>query len=855
MQSLIAISNPQNLMLWLQAFSEWVITLAYYLIPLSLAYYICLKICSKRHHITAEQQKEIEYQAFIKSSPNGFWCSDIKGRILDVNDALCRMLGYSEQELLTMNVMDIDAIESTEETIARIQHIMQTGYGCFETKHRRKDSSIIDVEINSLFLTALGSHFFVFVTDISQRKLAELEKIISEERLRRFYDLDLVGLSITSPEKGWISANSYLCNMLEYSEQELRQKNWVELSHPDDLAISFEFYNRLLANEINGYSLEKRFISRTGKIIFTRIVVSCTRKADGTVDAVNTMIKDITEYKRAETQLRIAAAIFESDEGVIITDTNNIIVNVNHAFTHITGYGSTDVIGRTPRFLHSEQHDKAFYDALWQTLQNTGTWQGEIWNRRKNGELYPKWIRITAVTDDDNTVTHYVANFTDMSERKNIEHTINQLEFYDPLTQLANSRLLSEQLTRAIYDSYQTGKPVALLMLNLDKFKVVNDNFGRATGDKVLQQVANRIKARLADADMVAHLGADEFMILLENVGHYETIARLAEALIHDLSQPFTLYQKHKASISTSIGIAFYPQHGDNAETLMDNVAIALYHAKSQGHGCFSYFSDELTQAARERLALEVRLWRAIEKQQLQVYFQAQIDIGSGKIIGAEALVRWIDPIHGFITPDKFIPIAEQTGQIIAIGEWVLRETCQLGRQWLNEGLPQITLAVNVSPYQFSHCDINALATQILNETGYPVYLLELEITESGLMENQQQAMAILNALHTQGVKLAIDDFGTGYSSLAYLKFFPLDVLKIDKSFIDDIPFLASDVAITSTIIAMAHHLGFKVLAEGVETQAQLDFLREQGCDMYQGYFYSKPIPAKDFAKLLGDSG
>jgi EAL domain-containing protein (putative c-di-GMP-specific phosphodiesterase class I) len=282
----------------------------------------------------------------------------------------------------------------------------------------------------------------------------------------------------------------------------------------------------------------------------------------------------------------------------------------------------------------------------------------------------------------------------------------------------------------------------------------------------------------------------------------------------------------------------------------MDNVAIALYHAKVQGRGCSRYFADELTQTVRERLTLEVRLWRAIEKQQLRVYFQPQLDINSGQIIGAEALVRWIDPIHGFITPNRFIPIAEETGLIIAIGEWVLRETCRLGQQWLNAGLPPITLAVNVSPYQFKRSDINALVTQILDETGYPVHLLELEITESGLMDNQQ-ATAILNDLHTQGVHLAIDDFGTGYSSLAYLKFFPLDVLKIDKSFIDDIPFLASDMAIASTIIAMAHHLGFKVLAEGVETQAQLDFLREHGCDMYQGYLYSKPLPAEDFAKLL----
>jgi diguanylate cyclase (GGDEF)-like protein len=395
---------------------------------------------------------------------------------------------------------------------------------------------------------------------------------------------------------------------------------------------------------------------------------------------------------------------------------------------------------------------------------------------------------------------------------------------------------------------------MAVLMMDLDKFKNVNDNLGHAAGDELLQQVADCIKAQLREADMVARLGGDEFVIVMENIQDYQCVARVAEAVIHALSQPFTLCQSRNVTIGVSIGIAIHPQHGDSAEALIDSADTALYHAKDSGRSCFAYFSEELTKKARERIALESRLRQAIEQQELCVFFQPQIDIHSGQIVGAEALVRWLDPDRGCITPNEFIPLAEQTGLIIPIGEWVLRETCRLGRQWLDEGLPTLTLAVNVSPHQFRGGDINALVTQVLHDTGFPVGYLELEITESGLMDNQQCAMSILNNLHGQGIRLAIDDFGTGYSSLAYLKYFPLDVLKIDKTFIDDIPFSPGDMAITASIIAMAHHLGFKVLAEGVETQEQLAFLQAQGCDSYQGYWYSKPLPASDFAALLFDT-
>jgi diguanylate cyclase (GGDEF)-like protein len=440
-----------------------------------------------------------------------------------------------------------------------------------------------------------------------------------------------------------------------------------------------------------------------------------------------------------------------------------------------------------------------------------------------------------------------------------LQSELNQLATHDSLTQLPNRRLLLERLKHGIDVARRSDKQLALLMLDLDRFKAVNDSLGHAAGDELLQQAAVRIQNRLRDVDTVARLGGDEFIVLLEDIAHPDDAARVAEEIVADLSRPFQLSSNNENDsepgrevlIGASIGISLHPQHGNNPELLMEQADTAMYEAKQAGRGCFAYFSEEITIAVRKRIVLENRLRRAIEQQELRVFYQPQLDMITGRIIGAEALVRWQSPTEGLIAPIHFIPIAEETGLILEIGEWVLRETCRQGQRWKAAGFLPLILAVNVSAQQFRRCDINALVAAVLAETGFPAGQLELELTESGLMDNQDRAVEVLNNLRAQGIRLAIDDFGTGYSSLAYLKRFPLDVLKIDKSFIDDIPHFQDDMEITATIIAMGHILGFKVLAEGVETQEQLDFLRKKGCDAYQGYFTSKPVPAEDFAELL----
>ncbi len=557
------------------------------------------------------------------------------------------------------------------------------------------------------------------------------------------------------------------------------------------------------------------------------------------------------ERKHAEQDLLLTATAFESQEAISITDANTVILRVNQAFTKITGYSSREAEGNKISMLKSGCHDEAFYAEMWGTINRVGCWYGEIWDKRKNGEIYPKLLSITAVKDNAGVVTHYVGTHTDITERKSAEEEIKYLAYYDPLTHLPNRRLLHERLKHGIELAKRENKQLGLLMLDLDRFKAVNDSFGHLVGDELLKQVSSRITAMLRDVDLVARLGGDEFVVLLENISHADDAARVAKEIIHELSQPFNLMQSSEVHIGASVGISLYPQHGELLEVLMDHADAALYQAKGQGRGCFAYYSEELTRAVRESIALEMRLRKAITQQELRVYYQPQMDIDSGRIIGAEALVRWQDPVEGLIQPSRFIPVAEETRLIVEIGEWVLKSTCEQGRAWLDQGFPPLTLAVNVSPHQFRRSDINTLVAKVLAETGFPAEYLELEITESGLMENQENATNILNNLHAQGIRLAIDDFGTGYSSLAYLKRFPLDVLKIDKSFIDEIPHNRDDMEIAATILAIGHTLGFKVLAEGVETIDQLAFLQGIGCDTYQGYIKSPPIPVDKFTELL----
>lgn len=618
--------------------------------------------------------------------------------------------------------------------------------------------------------------------------------------------------------------------------------------HPDEVQ---EFMRLHLATRRNLAPLtwEGRFVVN-GRIRWLHIESIPTPVNDDII--LDGVVMDVSERREAEEQLRLAAAVFQNtQDGVLIADTQPRIIAINEAYQEITGYTQAEALGQNPSILQSGRHDRPFYQSMWASIEQTGHWQGEIWNRRKNGEIYPQWTTISAVRNDQGTVINYVGVFTDISQLKQTEARLERLAHYDPLTELPNRLLFQSRMEHALDSAYRKNEQVALLLIDLDRFKDVNDSLGHPAGDELLQRVVERIRKRLRDEDTLARLGGDEFVILLERLSNPQDAGRVAQEVIDTLVHAFRLASGAEVFISASIGISLFPDHGGTANELTQHADAALYLAKGQGRHTYRYYTESLTRASQQRLSLEARLRRALERQELIVYYQPQLDIVTGQIVGAEALVRWMDVEEGMILPDRFIPIAEESGLIIPLGEYVLRAACRQAKAWAEVGFPDLRVAVNLSPRQFAHVDLVGQIRSVLDETELDPRYLELELTESALMSEGGDAENLLNQLKIMGVRLAIDDFGTGYSSLSYLRHFPIDTLKIDKSFVRDIPNHQDDMEIATAIIQLAHILGFTVLAEGVEKSAQLDFLRKQGCDLYQGYLFHKPMPAEAFLSLL----
>ena len=556
---------------------------------------------------------------------------------------------------------------------------------------------------------------------------------------------------------------------------------------------------------------------------------------------------------RADTRLRQAATVFESTrEGVIITDLEGRILDVNRAFTEISGYSEPEVLGRNPSLLRSNRQDQSFYQSMWHSLKTVGHWQGEIWNRRKNGELYPQILTINTVADSQGRPSHYVGVMTDISQLKQSEARLEHLVHYDPLTNLPNRRLVQSRLQHALEHADRRGGRVAVLFVDLDRFKNINDSLGHPAGDALLESLAQRLSQRVREDDTLARLGGDEFLVLLENLQRPEDAASVAQTLLSLLQEPFYLPSGHELYVGASIGISLYPDDGRTVTDLIQHADVAMYQSKEEGRNTYRFYTPTLTLVAKERLGLEARLHRALANEEFVLHYQAQVDMRNGQLVGCEALVRWHSATEGLVAPDRFIPLAEETGLIVPLGEWVLRQACAQSQSWRASGLADLTIAVNLSGRQLRALDLVERVTRVLQETGLPAERLKLELTESMIMDQREQALERLRALKALGVRLSIDDFGTGYSSLAYLKRLPIDELKIDRDFVRDIPEDSSDMEIAATIIAMARNLRLNVIAEGVETQEQCDFLTRQGCMAGQGYLFGRPLPAEDFGPMLG---
>ncbi|MBY0411003.1 MAG: EAL domain-containing protein, partial [Burkholderiaceae bacterium] len=565
--------------------------------------------------------------------------------------------------------------------------------------------------------------------------------------------------------------------------------------------------------------------------------------------------RDITERKLTENKLRLSAQVFESSsDGIVITDHQNRIVSVNRSYSNITGYSQAEVVGKNPGFLKADRHGDTSYSDMWHSIQTTGQWAGEVLNRRKSGETYPEWLSITAVKDAQGNVAQHIGILSDLSAKKEALKHIDFLAHYDTLTQLPNHKLLQDRTMLALATAQRTHSNVSLMFIDIDHFQNVNDSLGRPVGNEILKVMASRLTEHLQADDTVCRQGGDEFIVLLPHTDA-QGAAHVATRTLALMREPVVLENGQELNLTASIGIAVYPDNGDEFDRLSQYADAALLRAKQDGRNNFKFFNEQMHDSAREVLQIENQLRRALSKGELLLHYQPQVDAVTMQLIGAEALIRWQHPEWGMVSPGRFIPIAENSGQILEIGDWVLRTALRQIADWRAAGIAVVPVAVNLSALQFRQTSLCDIVSQALRDFDVPPQLLELELTERIAMEDSSFTLDQISKLHAMGITLSIDDFGTGYSSLSYLRRYQIDKLKIDQSFVQDLDRETDSGTIVRAIINMAHGMGFKTIAEGVETQAQLDYLRQHGCDEIQGYFFSRPIPAADFERLLLPAG
>ncbi len=926
----------------------------------------------------ALRQSEIQYRLLFDSNPVPMWVFDRKSLMfLAVNEAATRQYGFSSQEFLTMTIADIrpdEDIPALLETSAKPVHGLQEAT---IWRHRKKDGTIIDVEIVGHNLDFHGIEAeLISARNVTERKKAE-ETAQRLASVVEFSQDAIIGKSLDGRITSWNRAAE---KMYGYASTEVIGRDLSFLLSAEkqaELPVIMERMQKGLAVE----SLETQRLTKAGCVLDVSLSISPIKDANGRVTGSSTIARDITAKKRADEQLKLQSAALEAAaNAIVITDSHGSIRWVNGAFTAMTGYSKEEVLGKNPRLLKSGDQPESYYAELWSTISSGKVWRGEIVNRRKDGTTYTEEMTITPVirdsgnpanryfiaikqditqrkkseeallfktalleaqaettidgilvvdesdhivlankqfglqfgipdallrTKDDQIVRNYVVAkvedsnafvrrvkylyghrteksrdefalkngtvfdrytaplidsrgqhrgriwyFRDITDRKVAEQRVQYLAYYDDLTGLANRVLLQDRMAKALADSRRQKHKVALLFLDLDRFKDINDSLGHSVGDLLLKEVAERLRRWAREQDTVARLSGDEFVLMLTHVKDVADAAVAAERLMDTMTAEFVI-EGHSLSVGCCLGISIFPEHGADSETLIKNADAAMYSAKQNGRNSFRFFTEDLNTQAMGRLTLENGLRSALTREELFLMYQPQMDIATGRIIGLEALLRWQHPTLGLVPPDKFIRIAENSGLILPIGEWVLRTACSQVRKWQEDGLPRVTVAVNVSAIQFRQEGFCGLVRKVLQETGLPPQHLELELTESLLLANGELMLSVVQELRDMGVTLAIDDFGTGYSSFSYLRQFRVSKLKIDRSFIRDIAVNSDAAVITTAIISMAKSLHLKVIAEGVEDEAQMSFLRDRQCDEIQGYYFSKPVTVDKVAEKL----
>lgn len=665
-----------------------------------------------------------------------------------------------------------------------------------------------------------------------------------QQLFSRLANNGLIGVAIVQGSR-FTFVNKQLSLLVGYERHEL-----LGLDNVSEL---FPNYAQLQA-QINPNQLEllveDYFIHFFGRRV--EVEVCLIRTQDEGVDSDVWFVLDITQRKQSERSAQIAALVYDNTgEAIVVTDENGLVVDVNPAFTEITGYERAEIVGRSMNLLSSGRHSKAFYRKMWQQLRTTGRWQGDLWNRRKSGELYAERLNISTSYNDDGTVYRRIGLFFDVTTHKEREEDIWRQANYDHLTELPNRQLFQTRLQQAMQESDETGKAFALIFLDLDLFKDVNDTFGHDVGDLLLREAAKRLLACVrTDQDTVARIGGDEFTVIVTNVSDEGVVNRICEDILHAIAQPYALGDD-VATVSASIGITMYPEDASDANELLKNADMAMYGAKDSGRNQYCYFIPAMSEAIQARMMFSESLQRAIDENQFILYYQPIVDMRTGRVVKHEALIRWQHPELGLVPPSEYIPFAEDSGLIVGIGNWVFKTVLKQAKQWYLEGREQF-ISINVSPAQFYADGVSAEEwIRQVEEAGVPTQMIVIEITERLLLENNPVITQILTKLRAAGFRIALDDFGTGFSSLTYLKRYPIDIIKIDQSFVRNLASDSEDLALCEAMIVMAKKLGLEVIAEGVEGPQQEDLLLQAGCTLGQGYLYSRPVPVHELDAWL----
>ena len=806
-----------------------------------------LDLTERKHQEQRLLQSDATARSMFDNSPVALMMQQPLSTITAVNSRFLALTGYSRAEVVGRTVEELRIIVRDELARQMVEQLRKYGtVSSMEINYRRKDGFIGRALVSSAKVIIAGAEQTLSsYSDITAQVHALEQTRLAQQALQSISQ----GMVISGPDRLIVSANRAFEVMTGYSEQDLLGRSCALLQGAEtDPQTVLAMRHALMAGQ--PFRAQIRNYRKDGTPFWNELSIDPVHDAQGKLTHFVGIQRDVTQARIQQLQLQLANQIVDqAHEGVMVTNANAELVMVNKAFSHITGYRADEVLGCNPRILSSDRHDRHFYKSMWHQVKTAGFWTGEIWNRRKDGQEYLESLSLTVLRDAQGQVSHYVGTMLDVTEERATRARLDWLHHFDALTGLANRTLLRERCDQDLGVARREGKPVAMLVIGLDRFSVINDAMGFAVGDKMLAEVAHRLSHAVREQDTVARHSGDEFVLVLPGETP-EGACVLADRLQQVVAYPVQA-DGSELTASVSIGIAFFPDDGHDFETLVGSAQVAMHKSKERGGNQRQFYRADMSQSTIARIALVAALRNAIRLDQLALHYQPFADMQTGRIGGMEALLRWTHPELGRVSPATFIPMAEQSGLIIEIGYWVLRRACQDLRHWREQGLAASPVSVNLSPNQIHDPDLVPNIVAIMNEFAVDPALICLELTEGAIMEDVALSERVMHALKAVGVGLSLDDFGTGYSSLSHLKRFPFDKVKIDQSFVRDIQTSSQDAVIAKVVISMAHGLGLRVVAEGVETEMQCEFMRRNVCDEIQGYFFARPMPAAELEVML----